>query len=83
MKRIYFSYNEFTNEYYLDEGSFAKNRRFLKFNGSKNSLKKFFQEINPKRKTDLFVDSQIPKEIIKNIEKMFKGTKINLKLENF
>ena len=81
MKRMYFSYNKFTDEYYLDEGSFAKNRKFLKLNGSKNFLKKFPKEINPKRKTDLFVDSQIPREILKNIEKMFKDTKINIKLE--
>jgi len=82
MKRYYFSFNNITNEYYLDLGAFSSRRLFL--GQDKDFLIKYFKKnVNLRRKAEFIILKEgIDKNVIKNIEKFFSNSKVKISFDS-
>lgn len=82
MKRYYFSFNDITNEYYLDFGAFSSRR--LSLGQDKDFLiKSLKKNVNLRRKSEFFILKEgIDKTLIKNLEKFFSDSKVKISLDS-
>ena len=81
MKRYFLSYNELTNDYYLDYGCFDRNRMLLgKIDGE--GLIKRLKEILPMyRQITIYSERDIDNSVKELLLKSFKNTRIKLQFE--
>jgi len=82
MKKYYFSFNDLTNEYYLDFGGFSSGRMYL--GKEKDFLIDYFKKnINLRRKAEFVILREgFDKKVIKNIEKFFSDSKVKITLDS-
>lgn len=76
MKVLHLVYNQFLKNYTIVDGKNSDTGR--KTEVGKLESEKLDGVLDPRRKSTLYVDGQIPEEDYKNLEEKYSGSKINL-----
>ncbi len=77
MKNLFLQYNAYSEQFLLSEGISLDRSRGTWF-PSVTPYREILDKINSKRKSSLYVSSEVPKEVFSQLEKSLKQTKVTL-----
>lgn len=71
-KRYLISYNEIRGSYLVDQGTYNKGREVISSKDSYKAAEEFKRILDPKKKSDIILDKNVPESFEKNLEEFIK-----------
>ncbi|MFB6246929.1 MAG: hypothetical protein ABEI74_05055 [Candidatus Pacearchaeota archaeon] len=66
------SYNDIRGSYLVDQGKYNKNRKYINFKDPYKAAEEFKRVLDPKKKSDIILDKNVPKDFEKKLEDFIK-----------